>query len=425
MIYTQQRGCDPDSFQADFHIDELNLYKNATTLAPKAVPKLSAIIILLQTHLTAQWVYKDQSKLKNVESLMEIEDVTPDRYKKILENKDLHEKHNLILRTMIKCLDGFPYRIIHSTLGLGGNHVDLWQCGCMRTYQILYMPGGRFGHDEKCAPCTLHRELLVDLIPADTSPKNEKGWIIADPSFHRCVAKNSPKPEKYPRQETIDRFLGDSRASFHQKEHGLGCKDAIPSGGFEYQEMKDWQSLRGMVTRSSKGQALTAQELSVKRILEYLGLPFEEKFLLESPVERRFYVIDFHIAIPSSNTAGWLLECTWTSRKYPSACAGWLRKRAILFNHKFWRAKQQSPFVTVALLEAQWLLPQEIRAALSPLQYTDLVFCSLDELYFSLARQLTSVRTSKPSVRPLKNSPRPDNIERNQLILGKNNEFDP
>ena len=169
---------------------------------------------------------------------------------------------------------------------------------------------------------------------------------------------------------------------------------------FVHQEAALWRARRDMVERSSKGQALTAQELSVKRLLEGFKIPFEEKFLLESPVEQRFYVIDFHITMPPKSPIRWLLECTWTSRKYPSACADWLRKRAVLFDHKFWRAKQQAPFVTAALLEAQWLSPQDIRTALSPLQHTDLVFCSLTELYLTLIHHLAVVRTSAPAGAP-------------------------
>lgn len=128
-----------------------------------------------------------------------------------------------------------------------------------------------------------------------------------------------------------------------------------------------------LIQRTARHQHPTVQESVVEQILAALQLQYLPRWVFRTETET--FIFDFLIE------PNLVLECTLTTRKGCSESKAWLKDRSTIFERKFKELKQRKPqCFTVIFLEATSCRPEDLRAGIPALQYTDRLITCLEEL---------------------------------------------
>ncbi|MFQ5818368.1 MAG: hypothetical protein ACE5I5_00015 [Candidatus Heimdallarchaeota archaeon] len=127
-----------------------------------------------------------------------------------------------------------------------------------------------------------------------------------------------------------------------------------------------------LIQRTARHQHPTVQESVVEKILTKLKLQYLPQWVFRTKNES--FIFDFLIK------PNLVLECTLTARKGCAESKAWLKDRSTIFERKFKELKRYRPqCFTVIFLEATSCRPEDLRAGIPTLQYTDLLITCLEE----------------------------------------------
>ena len=127
-----------------------------------------------------------------------------------------------------------------------------------------------------------------------------------------------------------------------------------------------------LIQRTARHQHPTVQESVVEKILTKLKLQYLPQWVFRTNNET--FIFDFLIE------PNLVLECTLTARKGCAESKAWLKDRTTIFERKFKELKHCKPqCFTVIFLEATSCRPEDLRAGIPTLQYTDLLITCLEE----------------------------------------------
>jgi hypothetical protein len=127
------------------------------------------------------------------------------------------------------------------------------------------------------------------------------------------------------------------------------------------------------ITRISHSQPSTAQEWAITQLLKELGLSYAHPWTVHFP--DRYIAFDFFI------DRHLVLECSF-SQNCPSKARTWLRSKITMINNRFRILKffMIPPPFTIMLLEGAQFSLDDLDPIIDPLDFTDQLFTSLDEL---------------------------------------------